>query len=63
MPRSHPSVEETEDLASDILPPGLLMVHNASRCCQHDVAELNKRNKEAQLACEVEQLTKKGSNH
>jgi hypothetical protein len=34
------SVEEAKDFAADILPPGLLMVHDPSRCCEHDVTKL-----------------------
>ena len=34
------SVEETEDLTSRVLPPRLVMVHDAIGCGQDDVAEL-----------------------
>jgi hypothetical protein len=33
-------VEEAKDFATDVLPPGLLMVHDPSRCCEHDVTKL-----------------------
>ena len=33
-------VEETNDLASNVLSPGLLMVHNTGRGGENDVAEL-----------------------
>ena len=35
-------VEETNDLASDVLPPRLLVVHDAGRGGQDDVAELTR---------------------
>ena len=31
---------EAENFATNILPPGFLMVHDASRCSQHDVTKL-----------------------
>jgi hypothetical protein len=33
-------IEETNDLAGDVLAAGLLVVHDAGRGRQHDVAEL-----------------------
>ncbi|CAI0443081.1 unnamed protein product, partial [Linum tenue] len=40
---SKPSlVEETENLATNILPSCLFVVHNASRSCQHNESELPK---------------------
>ena len=33
-------VKEAENLASDVLPPSLLVVHDASRGGEHDVTEL-----------------------
>lgn len=35
-------VEETNDLASDVLPSGLLVVHDASRGGEDNVAELTR---------------------
>lgn len=35
-------VEETNDLASNVLPPGLLVVHDAGRGGEDDVAELTR---------------------
>lgn len=35
-------VEETDDLAGDVLPPGLLVVHDTSRGGEDDVAELTR---------------------
>ena len=35
-------VKEAQDLASDVLPPGLLVVHDASRGGEHDVTELTR---------------------
>lgn len=35
-------VEETDDLAGDVLSPGLLVVHDASRGGEDDVAELTR---------------------
>ena len=32
--------EESQDLSSKVLPPGLLVVHDASGSCQDDVSEL-----------------------
>ena len=31
--------EETHDLSSEMLPPGLFMVHDATRGCHHNVAK------------------------
>lgn len=39
-PCSNPLVEEADDLASNVLAAGLLVVHDASRGGQDDVAEL-----------------------
>lgn len=36
-------IEETNDLARNVLPTGLLVVHNASRCGQDNIAELTRR--------------------
>jgi hypothetical protein len=43
-PPAHPRhlVKETEDLASNVLPPGLLVVHDSSRGGEDDVAELTR---------------------
>jgi hypothetical protein len=35
-------VEETEDLASNVLPPGLLVVHDTSRGGEDNVTELTR---------------------
>jgi hypothetical protein len=35
-------VEEADDLASDVLPPGLLVVHDTSRGGEDDVTELTR---------------------
>ena len=35
-------VKETEDLASNVLPPGLLVVHDSSRGGEDDVTELTR---------------------
>lgn len=34
------SVEEAQDLAAELLPTGLLMIHNAMGRCHHNDAEL-----------------------
>ena len=39
------SVEEPQNLASDVFSPGLLMIHDASRCGEDDVAKLTRRQK------------------
>ena len=36
-------VEESDNLACDVLSPRLLVVHDASRGCEDDVAELTRR--------------------
>lgn len=36
-------VEEAQDLASHMLPPRLLVIHDTSRSCQDNVAELTRR--------------------
>lgn len=33
-------VKEPKHFTTDILSPSLLMIHNASRCCQHYVSKL-----------------------
>jgi hypothetical protein len=33
-------VEEADDLAGDVLPSGLFVIHDTSRCGQNDIAEL-----------------------
>ena len=35
-------VEETDDLARNVLPPRLLVVHDTSRSGEHDVAKLTR---------------------
>lgn len=37
-----PLVEKADDLASNMFPPRLLMIHDASRCGENDVAELTR---------------------
>jgi len=36
-------IEKAQDLACDVLPAGLLVIHNAGRCGEHDEAELTGR--------------------
>lgn len=38
-----PLVEETKDLAGNVLSPGLLVVHNTSGSRENDVTELTRR--------------------
>lgn len=38
----HPLVEEPDDLAGNVFPSCLLVVHDTSRCGQNDVAELTR---------------------
>src|SRR5574340_564015 len=35
------SVEETKYFSSNILPSSLFMIHNSSRCCQHNKSKLS----------------------
>lgn len=35
-------VEETDDLSGNVLASGLLVVHNTSGSCEHDVSELTR---------------------
>lgn len=37
----HSLIKETQDFTTNILPPGLLVIHDASRSCQHNVAKLH----------------------
>jgi hypothetical protein len=39
--RHHHLVEEPDDLSSDMFSPRLLVIHNASTCCQNHVAKLS----------------------
>lgn len=42
------SVKETKNLSSYVLSPGLVVVHNSSRCCQNNVSKLQTRNEHQQ---------------
>lgn len=49
-------VEETNDLASNVLSPGLLVVHNSSGGGKDDVAELTRRKELDNPLLEVAEL-------
>ena len=49
-------VEEADDLARDVLPPRLLMVHDAGRGGKDDVAELTRRQEHDDPLLQVLQL-------
>lgn len=49
-------VEETEDLAGNVLPPGLLVVHDASRGGEDNVTELTGRKELDDPLLEVTEL-------
>ena len=49
-------VEEADDLARDVLPPRLLVVHDAGRGGQDDVTELTRRQELDNPLLEVAQL-------
>ena len=50
------SIEEPDDLARHMLPPRLLVIHDASRCGENNVAELTGRKELHDPLLEVSKL-------